>query len=284
MNGTGSCGINMLRQIGVIGSSVALCSCSLLPGMQNLNTAPMRKMIVPERIEVHPTLIPITPSLIADQRVSTYFYKVAPADVLNITVWEHPEFQMDSQGAGMTSASGMHGAAGGGGYLVNSSGRIYFPLIGYIQVANKTVDEIRTNVTERLKKFVPNPQINVRVSDFRGQKVYVLGEVMTKGFLPITDQPLTIADALALSGWVDPTSADPRYIYVIRGDYTCPQIFWLDAKTPDRLLLAERFSLQPRDILYISSAPITSLNRALNQFLPIVQSVWFTKSIIDNNV
>lgn len=284
MNGTGSCGINMLKEIGAISSTVVLCSCSLLPGMQNLNTAPMRKMMVPERVNVHPILIPITASLIADQRISTYYYKVAPADVLHVSVWEHPEFQMDGQSASSITTSVGHNGPGGSGYLVNSSGRIYFPLVGYVKVAGKTVDEIRGIVAERLKKYVPNPQITVRVADFRGQKVYVLGEVMTKGFLPINDQQLTIADALAMSGWVDPTSADPRYIYVIRGDYTNPKIFWLDAKTPDRLLLAERFSLQPRDILYVSSAPIANLNRALNQFLPIVQSVWFTKSIIDNNL
>ncbi len=269
----------MLREIGAIGSTVVLCSCSVLPGMQNLNTTQMRKMVVPERIEVHPTLISITPSLIADRRVSTYFYKVAPSDVIHVSVWQHPEFQMEGS-SGVVSTSSTQGASGALGYLVNPMGRIYFPLVGYIHVAGKTVDEIRADITKRIAKYVPNPQLTVRVSDFRGQKVYVLGEVAKTGFLPINDQPLTIADALALSGWVNAASADPRYIYVIRGDYTCPQIFWLDAKTPDRLLLAERFSLQPKDILYVSSAPIANLNRALNQFLPIVQSVWFTKNLI----
>lgn len=239
----------------------------------------MRRQVVPERIEVHPTLIPITPSLIADQRVSTYFYHVAPADVLHITVWEHPEFSLGESAGG--GGSGAQGSSGQSGYLVNSSGRIYFPLIGYVDVADKTVDMIRADITARLKKYVPNPQINVRVADFRGQKVYVLGEVSKVGFLPINDQQLTIADALALSGWLDPQAADPRYIYIIRGNFTSPQIFWLDAKTPDRLLLAERFSLQPRDILFVSSAPATRWNRVLNQLLPTVQTVWFTKSIVD---
>lgn len=280
MNGTGSCGINMLKKISVIGSTVVLCGCSIMPGMQNLDTTKMRKLVVPERYEVHPTLIPITPSLIADQRVSTYFYRVAPADVLHINVWEHPEFNLVDTLPGAAAAPGVHGAAGQAGYLVNSSGRIYFPLVGYVIVADKTVDQIRAELTARLKKYIPNPQINVRVADFRGQKVYVLGEVAKTGFLPINDQQLTIADALALSGWLDPTAADPRYIYVIRGNFTCPQIFWLDAKTPDRLLLAERFSLQPRDILYISSAPATRWNRVLNQLLPTVQTVWFTKSVV----
>ena len=102
------------------------------------------------------------------------------------------------------------------------------------------------------------------------------------GFLPITDQQLTIADALALSGWLKPDTADPRYIYIIRGDFTHPKIFWLNAKTPDRLLLAERFSLQPRDILYVSSAPATQWNRVLNQLLPTVQTIWYTQAIVKN--
>lgn len=271
-----------LKLIGAVGTSVALCSCGVMPGMQNLNTTVMRKHIAPERIAVQPTLIPITPSLIADQRVSTYYYRIAPADVLHVTVWEHPEFNLIDTLPGLATTPGVHGASGQAGYLVNSSGRIYFPLIGYIKVANKTVDEIRADITLKLKKFVPNPQINVRVADFRGQKVYVLGEVAKSGFLPINDQQLTIADALALSGWIDPAAADPRFIYVIRGDYTCPQIFWLDAKTPDRLLLAERFSLQPRDILYVSSAPATRWNRVLNQLLPTIQGIWYTQAIVRN--
>lgn len=280
-NGVVSCGPNMLKKsIGVFCAVGFLSGCGLMPGIQNLDTAKMRKLVVPESISVNPTLIPITPSLIADQRVSTYFYRIAASDVLHINVWEHPEFNIAENLPGTATTPGVHGAAGTSGYLVNSSGRIYFPLIGEVLVADKTVDQIRVEISSMLKKYVPNPQINVRVADFRGQKVYVLGEVIKTGFVPINDQQLTIADALALSGWIDPAAADPRYIYVIRGNYTCPKIFWLDAKTPDRLLLAEHFSLQPRDVLYVSSAPATRWNRVLNQLLPTVQTVWFTKSVV----
>ena len=271
----------MLKKLSVIAVSVLLCSCDLMPGMQNLNTNQMQKYIAPERVEVRPTLIPITPSLIADQRVSTYFYRVAPSDVLHITVWEHPEFIMETPTAAV-STPGTQGAAGQLGYLVNARGQIYFPLVGYVSVVDKTVDEIRTDITKRLTKYVPNPQVNVRVADFRGQKIYVVGEVQKTGFLPITDQKLTVADALALSGWLNPDSADARYIYVIRGDFTHPQIFWLDARTPDRLLLAERFSMQPRDVLFISTAPATRWNRVLNQLLPTIQTIWYTQAVARN--
>lgn len=281
MIGTGSYGINMLKKLSVISSVVLLCSCGVMPGMENLNTMPMRKYVESERVTVHPTLIPITPTLISDQRISTYYYHVAPADVLHINVWQHPEFIVEPTVAGV-STPGVQGAAGLPGYLVNPHGDIYFPLIGYVHVANQTVDTIRSQISKRLQKYVPNPQVNVRVADFRGQKIYVLGEANKIGFLPITDQRLTLADALSLSGWMNPDTADTKFIYVIRGTYTEPQIFWLDAKTADKLLLAEHFSMQPQDILYVSTAPATRWNRVLNQLLPTIQGIWYTQAIVRN--
>jgi protein involved in polysaccharide export with SLBB domain len=239
----------------------------------------MRKHVKRIKIKVTPTLIPITPTLIADQKVSKYFYRVAPSDVLHVNVWKHPEFALESQNM-MAAATGIQGASGLPGYLVDPNGRIYFPLIGYVYVAEKTLDEVRMIVSKKLEKYIPNPEVNVRVAEFRGQRVYVLGEVMHKGFLPLNDQQLTISDALALSGWFDSKYSDTSHIYVIRGDYMQPEIFWLDAKTPDKLLLAEHFSLQPKDVLYVSVAPIAQMNRILDQLLPIVQTVWFTQSVI----
>ncbi len=274
----------MLKKISLVTSVLFLSGCganplNFMPGMQNLDTHTMRKHVKKHHIRVEPTLVPITPELIADHRVNTYFYRVAPSDVLHVNVWEHPEFALESQNV-TAAAAGVQGAAGLPGYLVDPQGRIYFPLIGYVHVAGKTLDEVRVLVSRRLEKYVPNPQVNVRVADFRGQKVYVLGEVTKKGFLPINDQQLTIADALALSGWFDSKAADTSNIYVIRGSYVRPEIFWLDARTPDKLLIAEHFSLQPKDVLYVSAAPIAQINRVLDQLLPIVQTVWFTQSVV----
>lgn len=284
MIGTGRFGIKMLKKISVVASSVLLCSCGIMPGMQNLDTSKMRIEAVRERVSVCPTLIPITPSLIADQHISRYHYHVAPADVLNIHVWQHPEFDfLGVQLSSTATVAGQQGGAGQAGYLVNSDGFIYFPLVGYVHVAGKTMDAIRLDVSKKLTKYVPNPQVNVRVADFRGQKVYVLGEVMKPGFIPINDQPMSIADALALSGGMDPNAANPRFTYIIRGNYLAPQIFWLDAKTADTLLLAQHFSLQPRDVLYVSSAPATRWNRVLSQILPTIQTLWYTQAIVKNS-
>lgn len=265
-------------------ATLELSGCGVLPGMQNIDTSQMKTVIMPEKHTITPILIPVTHRLLTQKKIRRYHYQIAPADVLSIHVWQHPEFDFLEQGNTSQSNTGnVQGAAGGAGYLVNSNGYIYFPLIGSQHVAGKTMETARENITHHLKKYVKNPQVNVRVSDYRGQKVYVLGEVNKQGFLPITDQPLTVADAITLSGSLDPNAADPRYIFIIRGNLLKPLIFWLDLKTPDRMLLAEQFSLQPKDILYVSSAPATRWNRMLSQLLPTVQTVWMTQAMINNS-
>ena len=261
-------------------SILLLGGCGLMPGMQNLNTSHMERAALPPRMKTHPVLIRITPPLLAGQHLSTYYYKVAPSDVLRVTVWEHPEFSIQDTPTGSTATTpGLQGAAGQAVYLVNANGQIYFPLIGYITVAGTTVDDIRNRIAHRLKKYIPNPQVNVRVADYRGQKIYVIGEVKKPGLVPVNDQRISIADALALSGGIDQNYADTKHIYVIRGSIVHPRIYWLNAKTPDRLLLAEHFNLHPNDILYVSSAPTSQWNRMLNQLLPTIEAVWYTKSI-----
>lgn len=270
----------MYKKIGLMGSMFMLTGCGILPGMQNPHF-----MVVPNQghqkhASVHPHFVPITPELIHNQKISRYVYRIAPTDVLQINVWEHPEFNFTGTNAITGAVSAGSGGSGVSGYLVNASGDIYFPLVGNVHVADKTVDQVRQELAHLLKTYVPNPQLNVRVAEFRGRKTYVLGEARKTGFLAINDQQLTIAHALALSDWFDPTAADTSHIFVIRGSLTEPTVYWLNASTPDKLLLAEQFSLQPNDILYISSAPTASWNRAINQILPTIQAFWFTKAIV----
>jgi polysaccharide export outer membrane protein len=253
---------------------------NLMPGLQNPNISTMQT-VKEKNIAIEPFLVPITPQLILDQDISRYDYRIAPSDILNITVWQHPEFSLKNPQT--TSAPSAQGAAGQDGYLVNNNGYIYFPLVGNVLVSGKTLEQTRITLTNSLKRYLREPQINVRIADYRGQKIYVFGEIMKPGFIPITDQPLSITDAISLSGSFDPAAADPAHIYVIRGNIQRPTIYWLDAKTPDKLLLAESFILKPGDILYISSAAATRWNRVINQLLPSVQTIWYTKAIVNNN-
>src|SRR5579872_663260 len=107
-----------IKKLNSLWGAIFLSGCTILPGMQNPSVSQMRTLPATQQIVVRPTLIPITPALITDQRISMYIYRVAPADVLNISVWQHPEFSPAELHALTSGAPSTQGAAGQVGYLV----------------------------------------------------------------------------------------------------------------------------------------------------------------------
>jgi polysaccharide export outer membrane protein len=157
-------------------------------------------------------LVPITPALLvaqAEERgraasarerqppLGTYEYRVAPFDVLSVIVWDHPE---------LTIPAGEYRAADLTGNVVQADGTIFYPHVGVVTVAGKTLPEIRALLTERLRKYVERPQLDVRVAAFRGKRVQVTGDVVRPSTQSITDVPLHVQDAIAAAGGLGPSA------------------------------------------------------------------------------
>ena len=108
----------------------------------------------------------------------------------------------------------------------------------------------------------------VNVSDRSYNKIFVLGEVTKPGSLVMNKKRSTLAEALSDAGYINQTTADPRWIYVMRGDTEAPQLYHLDSRAPDAMLLADRFPLRPRDIVYVDTAPVVRWQRVIANILP----------------
>ncbi|MCX8522072.1 MAG: polysaccharide biosynthesis/export family protein [Rhodoferax sp.] len=123
----------------------------------------------------------------------------------------------------------------------------------------------------------------VRVTPSDETKVSVLGEVMNPSMVPTRNGRMSLNEALAEAGGLVKDSADARQIYVIRaGPAGKTQVFHLDALSPVMLVLADRFELQARDIVYVDAAPLAQWNRAISLLIPSVTSAQSTQSIIQN--
>ena len=142
----------------------------------------------------------------ASPQGSPYLYRIAPYDVLSVTVWDHPE---------LTIPAGEFRAPELVGNVVQGDGTVYYPHVGVVEVAGKTLPEVRALLTERLRVWVEKPQLDVRVVAFRGKRVQVTGEVLQPSTIPITDVPLRVQDAIAQAKGLGP-NAWPRGVTLTR--------------------------------------------------------------------
>lgn len=116
----------------------------------------------------------------------------------------------------------------------------------------------------------PNDQIFVPTMSEtqKDQKVFVLGEVQRVGVVQI-QRKLSLAEALSSAGGLNALNASSHSIYVIRntGDKQI-DVYNLDAKNALSLAMAERFDMNPSDIVYVDASGLATWNRLLTLLKP----------------
>lgn len=133
-------------------------------------------------------------------------------------------------------------------YLVDSKGNIDFPVLGTLNTTGKTVDQLRDELKVSLSKYIKNPGVNIRTTNYR---VTVLGEVNRTGTIPIQDgQPTTIWNVIGLAG--DLTIYGQRKnVLLIRnvdGETTKHYIDLTDAE----LFNSPYYYVKQNDVIYVS--------------------------------
>ncbi len=123
-------------------------------------------------------------------------YRVQPGDVLFVSVWDEEQLQRE--------------------VVVRPDGSFAFPLVGDVQAAGRSVDQIRADITRRLQKYIPEAAVTVSVKKIAGNKIFVLGQVKRPGEFVINANT-DVMQALSMAGGVTPF-ADLDGIKILRRD------------------------------------------------------------------
>ncbi len=128
-------------------------------------------------------------------------YIIGPEDVLYIKVWDQGNLS--------------------GPVTVGPDGMISLQLIDEVKADGLTPQMLKAVLTEKLKKFIVTPEVNVQVLGVHSRKYIIQGEVGRPGTYPLIG-PTTVMEALVNGGRFN-EFANPKKIYVLRS--------WRDPQT-----------------------------------------------------
>jgi polysaccharide export outer membrane protein len=176
-------------------------------------------------------------------------YRIGQDDTLEVIVFQVPELSRSVQ--------------------VDATGQFSLPLVGRIDAAGRTADEIEAILTQKLSgRFLNEPLITVLVKQAVSQRVTVDGAVVKPGVYGLTG-PTTLVQALALANGPDPRVANLRKVAIFRtvdGERKS-QIFDLgkirDGRAPDPQVHAN-------DIIVVDASGARSFFAYFGNSLPLL--------------
>jgi len=157
-------------------------------------------------------------------------YRLGPEDVLDISVWKEQDLQKQ--------------------VVVLPDGSISFPLVGSLQAAGHTPEEVQAQIAKRLQKFIPDPVVTVAVAHLNAYQIYVIGKVGRPGVYPV-GRRLDVVQALALAGGLNPFAAanDIKILRREGGKQTTLNFRYADIEAGKRL--DQNILLQPGDVIVV---------------------------------
>ena len=111
---------------------------------------------------------------------------------------------------------------------------------------------------------------SVHVNSQSRNRVLVLGEFGRIEPIPILEQGLSLSSVIGESRGLNSSTADAAKIYIVRDNpaaqYT--DIYYVDMQTLTSFALANRFEMQPNDIVYVDPTGLARWNRIISAILP----------------
>jgi polysaccharide export outer membrane protein len=195
-------------------------------------------------------------------------YRLQYNDIIDVNVKTIDQLIENGFNGGSSNSGGqqMQMAGGGGdvyymtGYSVDDKGNIRLPIVGEVQVKDKTIDEARLEIEKKLRTLVVS-ELYVKVK-LGGIRYSALGEFRSPGKFVVLQDRMTIFEAIANAGDLTPV-AKRNEILLIRQYPEGTRIHRLNLL--DRQLIESPFYfIQPNDQIYAEPMKVREIGAGEN--------------------
>jgi polysaccharide export outer membrane protein len=173
-------------------------------------------------------------------------YKIGALDVLDISVFKVPELSKSVQ--------------------VADTGTINLPLVGEIQAAGKTAQQLERDLASKLgAKYLQSPQVTVYVKEHNSQRATIEGAVRKPGVYPIRGKT-SLLQFVAIAQGLDPSSDSTAVVFrEINGRRSAGK-FDIDAIRGGR---ANDPAIQQGDVIVVGTSAIKAAFNNILKVLPV---------------
>lgn len=173
-------------------------------------------------------------------------YRLAAGDVVEVRFFFDPELNEQVQ--------------------IRPDGRISMQLIGEVEMAGKSVEEIARELERAYAQHLKSPTVSVQVRAFASQKVYVTGEVVRPGIISMPGE-LTLVAAIGEAGGVKLTGNTKSVVLIRKGPDNRPEARKIVIRDGGKLTADAGLLLRPFDIVLVPETKIARLDRWVDQHI-----------------
>ena len=126
---------------------------------------------------------------------------IETGDTIQVVVWDNQENSLLSTATSRSTPIPM--------LQVSSSGSIFMPYVGDVQVRGLTADTARKRIQDKLANIAPTAQVQLEVKQGRNNSVDLVGGVSSPGTYPLEARNTRILSLLAHGGGIRPDLRHP---------------------------------------------------------------------------